>query len=223
MITEKVAIQVFQKHYRDNLFDFARVGLGYRDMTERTHGEVTQALQAETKRKLLCLPRGCFKSSICSVAYPIWLLIRNPNLRIFIASEVYKNSKNFIREIKHHMMQEKLCRLFGNFEGTNWNEGEITIAQRTAIKKEASVTCGSPETTKVGAHFDVMILDDMNSDNNSGTIDGREKVINYYKMSTSILEPDGTLVIVGTRYATNDLIGHIMENEINESKPEAIL
>ena len=34
--------------------------------------------------------------------------------------------------------------------------------------------------------------------------------------NTSILEPDGILVVIGTRYAVDDLIGHIIENEIGD-------
>jgi len=46
----------------------------------------------------------------------------------------------------------------------------------------------------------------------------RKKVINHFKMNTAILEPDGTYVIVGTRYAVDDVIGFILENEVGDER-----
>lgn len=182
-------------------------------MTPRTHLPIVRVLEASTRRKLICVPRGTFKSSICSISYPIWRLINNPNLRVLIDSEVYTNSKNFLREIKAHLVSERLIAMFGQFYNPNsWNEGEITIRQRTVNKKEGSITCSGIGAVKVGQHYDVIIGDDMNSPLNSGTPEGRKKVVDHFKMNMSILEPDGTYVIVGTRYSEDDLIGWIIKN-----------
>ena len=54
----------------------------------------------------------------------------------------------------------------------------------------------------------------MSSPSNTNTEENREKVINHYKYYQSILDPGGEIVVVGTRYHTHDLIGHIIENEI---------
>lgn len=175
---------------------------------------MVRALESSTLRKLLCVPRGCFKSSLGVVAYSIWTLLNRPNARILIDSEVYSNSKNFLREIKAHLENPTLVDLFGRFRGEPWSEGEITIAQRGVPLKEASITCGGVETVKVGQHYDLIIMDDLNSRNNSETEDGRQKVVNHYRMNTAILEPGGIMVVIGTRYHTGDIIGWILENEI---------
>jgi hypothetical protein len=31
---------------------------------------------------------------------------------------------------------------------------------------------------------------------------------------TAILDPGGTILVIGTRYAANDCIGYILENEV---------
>lgn len=201
--------------FRGSLYKTAKHLCGFKQMTRRTHGEVVQALESNTLRKLLVLPRGTFKSSIGVVAYPLWLLINNPNLRILIDSEVYGNSKNFLREIKSVIQSERFIEIFGDWKTLdNWNEGEITISKRTKAFKEASITCGGIGTIKVGQHYDVIIGDDYNSGNNSETIEGRKKVIKHYQMNLAILEPNGTYVIIGTRYASDDVIGWILENEV---------
>ncbi len=69
---------------------------------------------------------------------------------------------------------------------------------------------------KTGQHYDVIIHDDLNTEENSDNPDQRKKILRHYKMNTSILEPDGILVVIGTRYATDDVIGHILDNEIGD-------
>jgi len=168
------------------------------------------ALEAPTKRKLIVMPRGSFKSSVGTIAYSIWLLIRDPNVRILIDSEVYKNSKNFLREIKNIIKSEKFKQVFGDWEGAIWTEGEIVVSKRTKNLKEGSIVCGGVETVKVGAHFDVIIHDDMNSGNNSETVEMQEKVLRHYRMNFAILDPGGIMVVTGTRYCVLDIIGTVL-------------
>lgn len=208
------AKDILREAYKKSLYRTAKFLLGYSDINPRTHGGMIRALESDKKRKLIIMPRGTFKSSIGSVAYPIWLLLNNSDYRILLDSELYTNSKNFVREITRHLENPSVTELFGQFASGNWNEGEITIAQRTRILKEASITCGGIGTTKVGQHYDVIIGDDYNSPTNSRTPEMRMKVIDHYRYNQSILEPNGIYAIIGTRYAANDLPGHIIENEI---------
>lgn len=216
-----VYLAAIRECYQNSLWHTAKSLLGYKDLTEPTHLRIIQALEAPTKRKLICIPRGTFKSSIVSVAYPIWRLIRNPNERILLDSEVYTNSKNFLREIVQHLESPHFIELFGYWKTDVWNQGEIVIKPRTKILKEASITAGGVGTTKVGQHFDLILGDDYNSPANSATPEGRQKVIDHYQYNRSILEVHGEYCIVGTRYSEDDLIGHIIRNELgleNETK-----
>lgn len=212
---QKALRQAHAHEFKQSLFHLCKYGLGYKDMTWSTHRKMIEALEGPTKRKCIVMPRGTFKSSIGVVGYSIWSMLRNPDIRILIDSEVYSNSKNFLREIKAHLESERFISCFGEFKSpTNWSEGEITIKQRTRPYKEASITCGGIETVKVGQHYDLIIGDDLNSGNNSSTPEARKKVIDHYRMNTAILEPEGIYVVIGTRYAIDDVIGFIIENEI---------
>ncbi len=220
---KQIFARTLRKLYNASLFDTAKTLLGYNAMTVRTHGPIVQVLEDESTRKLICVPRGCFKSSLAAVAFPIWLLNNNPNLRILIDSEIYTNSATFLREIKAHLSSERLTNLYGQYRNeSNWNEGEITIRQRTQPKKEASITCGGIGTTKVGQHYDVIIGDDYNSPKNTATVDGRKKVIDHIRYNTSILEPGGTYVFTATRYHDEDAAGFILKDLMCISVQEAL-
>lgn len=206
-----------QDIYKNDLFKFAKICLGYTEMTERTHGPICEILQNDSQRKLIVCPRGSFKSSLGVVAFCIWKLINNPNERIMIDSEVFTNSSNFIREIKGHMESPRLVNLFGNFKTQgDWTQSSLTIAQRTKNYKESSIVASGVGAIKTGQHFSIIVGDDLNSHKNSNSPDLRKKVIDHYRYYTSLLEPNGTIVIIGTRYASDDVIGYILDNEISE-------
>lgn len=208
-------ISLTQDMYKCSLFKTAKYLCNYKDVTRHTHGNIVAALESPTKRKLIVAPRGSFKSSVGVTAYAIWLILNNPNIRIFISSETYVNAKNFLREIKAIIQSKYFVSVFGDLVGERWSESEITVKNRTKIVKEATVTIGSIGVIKVGAHFDVMLLDDLNSNQNSNTPENCQKIISYYRYLLSILEPDGTLSITATRYSMGDLVQSVLDNEIN--------
>lgn len=203
-----------QLRFKRSLFDTAKYLLSYKEITEHTHRRITDTLEDDSDRKLICVPRGTFKSSLVSITYPIWVLMNNPDARILIDSELYTNAVAYLREIKLHLQSESFIKVFGDWKTDVWNESEIVIAPRKRILKDPSIMVGGIGTSKVGRHFTHIIGDDMNSDSNSATKEQRDKVVHHYQMNLAILEPDGTYAISGTRYSSGDLIGWVIENEL---------
>jgi hypothetical protein len=207
--------------YASSLYATARHLCGLEEIVPHTHRAPIECLQRPSKRKMIVMPRGTFKTSLASVAYPVWRLIRNPNERVLLDSELYGNSKNLLRQIKGVFESDRFQAVFGDWRTRTWNEGEIVIRPRTNLaQKEASITCSGIGAQKTGQHYDTVIADDLNSPRNSHTPEGCQKVIDHYRMYTSLLEQAGTLVLIGTRYSAGDLIGHVMKNEIAMPEPQ---
>lgn len=203
--------------YDTSFYHFSKYCLGYSDLSAKTHGPIARAIQADTKRKMICVPRGCFKSSISTVSYPLWILPKNPNLRILIDSEIYTNAKNFLREIKGHIKSnQKYLQFYGDtIKGlTVDNEAEIIIGGRTKPLKEPTIACSGIGAGKTSQHYDVIIADDLSSYQNCINPDLAKKTIDHYRQYISLLEPNGIIIVIGTRYSENDIIGFIMENEL---------
>lgn len=201
--------------YLTSFYHCAKYLLKYDLMVPDLHGRMCKMLQDPSKPyKLLCVPRGTFKSSIASVAYPIWRILNNPNIRIMVDSELYTNATNYLREIRGHFeSNERLRHLFGDYVGTVWNESEIIVSKRTNIKKEPTIVASGIGAGKTGQHYDLIIGDDLSSTKNI-TPESAEKVVTHYRLYTSLLDPGGEKIIIGTRYSEIDIIGHIIQNDL---------
>ncbi len=211
------ALAMVKDHYLTNFFSFAKDILGYKDLEKEVHGQFIKVFESNAPRKIVVMPRGSFKSSLGSVAYPIWCLLRDPNDTILLDSELYSNSKNFLREIKAHFESDRFTRYFGDHVGPKWDEGEIIVKTRTANIKEASLTVGGLGTTKIGQHYKRIIGDDYNSPQNSETPEKCQKVIDHVRYNLNLLNPGGEYLIIGTRYAERDVIGFFLGDVLGET------
>ncbi len=207
-----------------SLFYFDKEILGYSKMEEDVHMPMCEFMderylpdgQEEYKPfKMLLLPRGGFKSSAVTIGYAIQQIILDPNIRILIANENFNNSKRFASEIRGHFEgNELLKQSYGNFVGKkDWREDYFTVSKRTKNLKEPTISCAGIDVVKVGMHYDMIIGDDLVSQNNITTKEQMDKVIDFYKLALSLLEPGGKFCLIGTRWHFNDLYNHIIENE----------
>lgn len=162
--------------------------------------------------------RGARKTAYLTIARTIMLIIRNPNIRILFASDAEGQSKIFLRSIKSHFMHnDALLQVFGDYVtgADRWAESEIIVNKRTAIgMKEGTVTCVGMDTATLGKHFDVIIADDLVTEENSSTDGMRQRVYNYfYKTLLHCLDPGGKMWVIGTRWHEEDLYGHLEKED----------
>lgn len=185
---------------------------------------------------LVLMPRGTLKSTIGAQAWPIWLLLNNPDLRILIASSTTELATLNMRTIKSIIEGNGYFRqLFGDMVQRNdrevatlWNQDEILTAgrsERGRQLKEASITCGALEKIKAGSHYDVVILDDVVNHLNTRTPQQVDKTKTFYAQVHSQLDPVGSMMlIIGTRYLYDDLYGWLLgENEEKRVIPDRVI
>uniref|UniRef100_A0A6H1ZBX4 Putative terminase n=1 Tax=viral metagenome TaxID=1070528 RepID=A0A6H1ZBX4_9ZZZZ len=221
-LNEKELADKLEKLILDNLFYFDRERLGY-DCRKSAHWDMCRFIDGTysdhpdimgRKFKLILMPRNTYKTSLVTIGKPINFLIKNPNGRVLIGNELFDNAKRYLGEIKGHFEQnEKLRTCYGDFVGSEWTKEQITVKARTANLKEPSIdTCGIG-VVKVGMHYDLIILDDMHSQANTRSRGMINEVIEFYKLALSLLDPNGEMIVIGTRWTYYDLYNHIIENE----------
>jgi hypothetical protein len=170
--------------------------------------------QLENRQTLILAPRGHGKSTICTVAYSLYRLLRDPDARILIVSNTSDQADALSGEIRlQTQSNEALRALFGDLRGGTWRANKFTLAGRTRICKEASVTSVGVDGAVVSRHYDMIILDDVVDEENSRTFDARARLVTWYaKALLPCLEPEGELHILGTRYHPLDLYGRLLES-----------
>jgi predicted phage terminase large subunit-like protein len=189
--------------------------LGYDVAT--VHEVMTSSIHAP--RSLVLAPRGFGKSTMLSIVRCIFEIVRNPDIRILLVSNTQRQAEAFIREVRGHFEQNVIFRkVFGNFAGSKWTDRELIARGRRRIAKEPTIYSTGIDGALVSRHFDLVICDDIVSQNSSRTESRREKLkIWFFKVLLPCLEPDAKIAVIGTRYHYLDLYGYLMESGFVQS------
>lgn len=200
-----------------NLCFFNKHILKYPDITENVHGEWEEFLKSgKKKKKLLLVPRGHLKTTFVTVGGSLQDIIRDNNNRILFANAIGDNAQSFLFEIKEHIKNNKTLHTYypetASWEknSVKWSEKHIIIP-RTRQSKEPTIETSGVGGSLVSQHYDKIILDDLVNVENSATRIQADKVIDYYKQCISLLEPNGELIVIGTRYTYYELYQYIID------------
>ncbi len=183
----------------------------------RVHDELDLFLRAAGNRIHIELPRGHLKSWIVTKGWAIQQMLRNPDTRILIVNATEDNAVKFMRTTERYLGQGSLLeKVYGRFESPIWNQNEFVIRQRTQNLDAPTMMAAGLQKTLTSQHYDVIIADDLVEPDNSRTKEQREKVHDFYLSLFDLLEPQGRLVVIGTRYHQDDLYARILEeNQIH--------
>ena len=213
------------KNQKFNLYRFARTILNYTKLQEDPHQSWCRELERHHRRSLWLEPRGTFKSTIFTKAYPIWRLVNDPELRILIVNATAENAQAFLREIVgHYLRNPSLLEFYEENFGIrpldpNAAKKEyIMLNTRTKNFSEPSIGTAGALDNLVSVHYDIIIVDDLCNIDDRESAAIREKKKRWYQDLVSVLEPRGELVVVGTHWHFDDLYSFII-NELNPQFP----
>ena len=185
------------------------------------HLEMLQHLQSHQEGMVLAW-RGAAKTTYCNVAHTMTAMLQDPNIRICLAGSGVDQPKKILREIKSHLeSNERFIEIFGDLvtDAKVWTETEITINTRTSHAGEPTVYCTGMGTALPSRHFDMIIVDDLVTKDNSQTDTLRKKTLDYFYQTLypTLESPDGRLWVLGTRWHELDLYGWFEENDYIDS------
>lgn len=193
------------------------------DIQELLSSKDYDTFDPNNNQLLLLMPRGTFKSSVVTIGFTLQMILNNQDIRILIDSETFAKAKAFLMEIKGHLEgNEKYREIFYTLYGTYpdsrkkddlWSDSQLNIAPRKRARKEPTISCGGVDVTKNGMHYDLIIMDDLMSENNVTTKDQIDKVVMHYKLAYSLLDPGCPMIVIGTRWDYNDVYQYILDNE----------
>jgi hypothetical protein len=200
-------------------------------VSEHPHREMVEFVSNQLSTHRLCLvPRGCWKTSVNAIAYPLWRVLRanflhdNPNHRVLIDSATVRLSSQILRTIARYCKNsETLVNLFGEVYDRKGHTAEelrlaFSLNKATGIK-EPNFHASGVGGEKTGQHYEDIILDDLVTEQNYRTPLGRETVFNHYRYMNAIIESSEkegqstTLTINGTRWHDDDLYGRLIKDD----------
>ncbi|MBC8304028.1 MAG: hypothetical protein H8E55_50750, partial [Pelagibacterales bacterium] len=145
------------------------------------HYEIADALLENTTKALaLILPRSSAKTQLFKTFLLHKILFKNPEELMFMAwvSDNHRKSILNLQYIKQHLEKnEKIRYYFGNIVGTKWTETDIVTATNAKLISRSNLSSVRGENY-LGKRYDIVALDDTESETNTVTLDAREKIKN---------------------------------------------
>lgn len=176
----------------------------------------------EYKRIVAILPPGHGKSTCFTVNYPIWKVGRNPGRRFMIASHTADFVNSFIREISARMESPKYIELFGELKPerpNKWTQNEL-IVKREGIAKDPTFKAIATQQATIGPRMHEIVADDIVDRRRAWSATYRADVKYWFKNELlSRLEPDGRVMVVGTRWHHLDLYGDLIKEKDEKGNP----
>jgi hypothetical protein len=155
------------------------------------------------------------KTSLISIALPLFVLGTNPNARIAIISETATQATRILAAIREHILgNPRLREVFPRLRPARgareqWSDSSIVI-ERSVTSKDASIIALGELGPLTGARLDLAILDDVLSWSSTCTETLREKTISWFK-STLIgrMVEKGKIIVAGSAWHEEDLL-HVL-------------
>ena len=169
----------------------------------------------ENDRLVVNMPPQHSKSSMVSLAFPFWLICRNPDTKILIVNNSDGLSETFGLQIRD--LFRRYSEYFGVYLSEDKSSNKYMMFQdkpKNGTNYEGSIRLVGAGSSKItGTPVDFIIIDDPYEGFADTTPTLLEKKINWF--NTIILQrlrENSKMIILHTRWMQNDLSGYLKEN-----------
>lgn len=169
-------------------------------------------------RLVVNIPPRHSKSSLITLAYPIFEYLHNKDCNIVIVTSTMTLAEKFGITIKEWFNQ--YGALFDCFKSDiKHSKTHLMFENSNGDLYEGSIRLTSAGSTLTGLDVDIIILDDIYKGYADTTPSLLEKKIDWFNtIVLQRLEPHSKLLILHTRWAENDLTGYLKANHPNDYK-----
>lgn len=165
--------------------------------------------RGEIKRLIIvCPPRHC-KSLLASQYFPAWYLGRNPSNQVIAASYGDDLARDFGRKVRNTIAEGEYQQVFN----TRMSEDSSSQGKFNTTEGGVYVATGIGGAI-TGRGADLAIIDDAIKGRKDADSEQIRK--NVWEWYTSVLRtrlmPNGAIVVIGTRWHKDDLIGKLLKD-----------
>jgi len=198
---------------RDNLLTYTeltfpkyRAGWHHRVIIEHLEA----VAEGRVKRLMILVPPRYGKSELASIRFPAWYLGKNPEKKIILASYNDRFALHFGKHARNLCQSEMHGCVFGTRVRRDSSSGSLWELEDggkfVAVGRGGSVTGH-------GAHL--LLLDDLIKNVQEAYSENvRDTIWDWYKTTLYTRTEDGAgIVVVNTRWHTDDLVGRLLRDE----------
>ena len=172
--------------------------------------EFTKISKHKKGRLIVNMPPRHTKSEFASIYFPAWMIGKNPKMKIMQVSHNAELSSRFGAKVRNLIDSPEYKQIFGDVK-----------------LREDSKAKGRWETNHGGEYFaagvggsitgrgaDLLIIDDPHTEQDSLSDSAMERTYDWYLSGPrQRLQPGGSIVLVMTRWAQDDLTGRLIKAE----------
>jgi len=168
--------------------------------------------EGRIKRLMVFLPPRSSKSVLCSKLFPAWYIGRHPEHEILTVSHSDQLSSDFGRSVRDIVSTEDFQKIFKGVQ----LRSDVRAAGKWKTNQGGMYYAAGVRSQIAGRGAHIAILDDVMSEEDSYSEAGRRYVKEWYPagLRTRIM-PNGSILIINTRYHYDDLCGWLLKQEEN--------
>lgn len=195
------------------------------------HRELDDCLSCELNKKIcIAWPRGHGKSTHLSIAYPLWEIGRNHNMRILLVSSTAETARHYMTEIIGHIERNQKYQLWAKAidpknkgvvpkmrgyhkREENWAGDSIIVDRDNIGIKDPTINAVGLFGSILSSRADIIIVDDLVDQQNSATEEQRQKIKDWvYTTLMPVLVPGGRFIYLGNTWHMDDLISNFLKD-----------
>ena len=168
--------------------------------------------EGKIKRLMVFLPPRSSKSVLCSKLFPAWYIGKHPEHEILTVSHSDQLSSDFGRSVRDIVGTEDFQKIFRGVQ----LRSDVRAAGKWKTNQGGMYYAAGVRSQIAGRGAHIAILDDVMSEEDSYSEAGRRYVKEWYPagLRTRIM-PNGSILIINTRYHYDDLCGWLLKQEEN--------
>ena len=196
----------FVKVFAPTLVSDFKMGSHIKLLCKKLQGVV----DGDIKRLMVFLPPRSSKSLICSKLFPAWYIGNFSNHEIMSVSHSDQLASDFGRTVRDIVNTEKFQRIF---KGVALRT-DVKAAGKWKTNKNGSYYAAGVRSQVAGRGANIALLDDVMSEEDSFSQTGRKYIKEWYPAGLRTrLMPNGSIIIINTRYHYDDLCGWLLKQE----------
>lgn len=180
------------------------------------HRRIAKALDrvvsGECKRLMIAMPPRHGKSQMGSYLFPAYLMGKRPQSKLIVGSHTAELAQRFGRMIRNLVEDDKYKELFPGMAlsadskaAGRWNTAQG--GEAFFIGKGGAMT---------GRGGDIVILDDILDEQDALSETAMENTFEWYTSGPrQRLQPNGAIIVINTRWKTDDLSGRLLRQQGN--------